>query len=268
MIYDEVAKALRSSWMPRASPSRSAASPLDRRRGPISALRGVGVKLCVRGSSPARVTTNCAIRSCRSTRIPAAELMAAAATIRCRQRPAHHLRICHAEGRERQPCRRPRPGPLGQGHPANFNLIPFQSVAGRPYECSRRGHGPFARSSTLRLSCAIRTARPRHHGGLRPAPLGNPARAAQPPQGPPRRRRRGRPRDSRLRLSKKKGRPLRTPEGAGGRRENQRPAVCGSSPRRMTTRVFSPAIPKSSSLIVKSEPSESGQALQLVVTRD
>ena len=53
------------------------------------------------------------------------------------QRAAHHLRICDAEGRQRQ--RSPTPRELVRllrGIPAKINLIPFNPWPGATYECS------------------------------------------------------------------------------------------------------------------------------------
>ena len=86
-----------------------------------------------------RCATSCATSSCRSTaNIRSHELLDA-----CRaypgalQRAAHHLRICDAEGRQRQ--RSPTPASwcgCSTGIPAKINLIPFNPWPGAPYECS------------------------------------------------------------------------------------------------------------------------------------
>ena len=52
------------------------------------------------------------------------------------ERPAHHLRIRDAEGRQRQPRRRQALVRLLAGIPAKINLIPFNPWPGTHYECS------------------------------------------------------------------------------------------------------------------------------------
>ena len=57
------------------------------------------------------------------------------------QRAAHHLRICDAEGQERQRRGCARAGPADRKYklPAKVNLIPFNPWPGAAYECSAAG---------------------------------------------------------------------------------------------------------------------------------
>ena len=69
---------------------------------------------------------------------PLAELLEACRDLsRPLQRPAHHLRICDAEGRQRHPMpTRASWCGCSKGIPAKINLIPFNPWPGTPYECS------------------------------------------------------------------------------------------------------------------------------------
>jgi FAD-dependent oxidoreductase domain-containing protein 1 len=112
-----------------------------------------------------RCATTCATCWCRSTRsIRSPELMAACRDLsRPLQRPPHHLRICDAEGRQRQRRRCARAGAAAQaGIPAKINLIPFNPWPGTNYECSdweRSRSSPT--SSTAGYASPIRTPRGR-----------------------------------------------------------------------------------------------------------
>ena len=93
---------------------------------------------------------------------------------------ADHLRIRHAEGRQRQRCRRPPPGQADPGHSSQDQPDPVQRVAGRtlpafgtsPHQGLRRHH----LQGRLRLA-GPHTARRGHHGGLRAAEVGDRAGA-------------------------------------------------------------------------------------------
>ena len=118
---------------------------------------------------------------------PIAELLAA-----CRAYPGlsnaapHHLRICHAEGRQRRAGRDARGlVKLLAGIPAKVNLIPFNPWPGSAYECSDRR--TIERFAAVRQPCRLcqpgaHAARPRHPRCLRPAQIG--VRAAAGPRAP------------------------------------------------------------------------------------
>ena len=55
---------------------------------------------------------------------------------RVEQCPPHHLRICDAEGRQRQPGRGARAGAAAEGYPGQGQSDPVQPVARGAYECS------------------------------------------------------------------------------------------------------------------------------------
>ncbi len=64
---------------------------------------------------------------------PIAELLEACRNLSRRvERAADHLRIRHAQGRQRFARGRQGAGPPAEGHPAKINLIPFQSLARQP----------------------------------------------------------------------------------------------------------------------------------------
>ncbi|KAF1853432.1 hypothetical protein Lal_00041062 [Lupinus albus] len=88
------------------------------------------------------------------------------------QRPAHHLRICDAEGRQRFRCGCAGTGAAAQGHPGQDQPDPVQSLAGQPLRMLRLGADRAFLGDRvqrrLRLAGA-HPARPGHPRRLRPA---------------------------------------------------------------------------------------------------
>jgi 23S rRNA (adenine2503-C2)-methyltransferase len=106
---------------------------------PMMARAGeeIGVNLAV--SLHAVTMRICATRSCRSTRNTASRSCSPPAPpIPGVERPAHHLRICDAEGQERQRRGCARAGAADQEIQAarKGQPDPVQPLAGRDYECS------------------------------------------------------------------------------------------------------------------------------------
>ena len=113
------------------------------------------------------------------------------------QRAPHHLRVRDAEGRQRQPRRRQGAREAARRHPRQDQPDPVQSLARHGARMLRLGADRALRRGRepggLREPRA-HAARPRHHGGLRPAQVGEPearrARAQGRGQGPRARRER------------------------------------------------------------------------------
>ena len=100
------------------------------------------------------------------------------------ERAAHHLRVRHAEGRQRQPCRGEGAGASAGRHSGQDQPHPVQPVAGRAVRMLRLGADRAVRrggeQGGLREPGA-HTARPRHLRGVRAAPLGEREAAGERP---------------------------------------------------------------------------------------
>ena len=98
------------------------------------------------------------------------------------ERAPHHLRVRDAEGRQRQPRRRPGAGAAAGRHPGQDQPHPVQSVARHARTSARTGSRSSAspRSSTGRLrEPGAHAARSRHPGRLRAAEVGEREAARQ-----------------------------------------------------------------------------------------